>query len=138
MSKKSLMLFLILFIFVFSNYYYFQNLNHSFYEIVYSPSETSVKNFLSNIKTSKYYDDQLAYFSQLNPKIAKDTDRENQKKTDELKKIQELFKKNPNSRDLNVKTAILYFELNNKTEAQKYYKKAQSIDPDIFIKELEN
>jgi len=138
MGKKSLILSLVLFIFVFSNYYYSQNLNKTFYDIVYSPNEANIESFLAKIKFSKYYKGQLSYFSQLNPKIAKDISQNNLKKTIELEKTKELLKKNPSSRDINVKIAILNFELNNLKEAQNYYKKAKQIDPDIFIRELEN
>lgn len=138
MSKKSLILSLVLFIFVFSNYHYSQSLNQNFYEIVYSPTETNIKSFLSKIKTSKYYAGQLAYFSQLNPKIAQEARQNNLKKIAQLKKMQELFKKSPNSRDLNIRTSLLHLELNNRSESKKYYKKAQEIDPDIFIEELED
>jgi tetratricopeptide (TPR) repeat protein len=138
MGKKSLILSLALFIFVFSNYYYSQNLNKTFYDIVYSPNETNIEGFLSKIKFSKYYKGQLGYFSKLNPKIAKDIIQNNLKKTIELEKTKELLKKNPSSRDINVKIAILYFELNNFKEAQNYYKKAKQIDPEILIQELED
>lgn len=138
MTKKSLILSLILFIFVFTNYYFSQSFNQSFFNIVYAPTDKNINDFLQKIKTSKYYSDQLNYFSTLNPKIGAIIIHNNEQKLNEIKKYNEFLGKNPNSRDILLKIAVLNLELGNTKEAEVYYKKAKQIDPEIFIKELES
>lgn len=136
MTKKSLLTIAVLFILIFSNYYYSQKYDTLFFRLALSPSEANIMQFLAKIKTTPYFPAQLNYYTSSNEKVKTKLNSSKQKSQEEIDKYLAKYTKNPNSRDISIKLATLYFENNNIEQARKYYEIAKKIDPEISIREL--
>lgn len=120
------------------NIYSSQDLHPLFFNLVSRQQKTDAVVFLKKIAQTPAFPSQLGLFQKIYG-----ADLVNEVKADELarakerEKLQQVLEKNAKARDILVKLAILYYEDNNHQKAKEYYRKAQTIDPEVKIDQLD-
>lgn len=128
---------LIFFIFVLINVFFGQNLPIIMTSIITQQKYQDVVSFLKIIKDSNDFNSQLNYYKEFYPEIEKEVFLDDQRRDQEIQKLENVLKINNKSCDVLVKLAILYFEKKEFSKAKDYYSKAKKVDPTIKINSLE-
>ncbi len=139
MNKKAFSIAISIFIiFVFINIISSQTISNIFPEISLKQSKNNIILFLINIKSEKYFQNQLSYYQEIYKKDLKSEvfANENHIKA-EINKYEEILKQNSKSKDALIMLSLLNLKLNNKKESNYFYNAAKKIDPETKIKELE-
>ncbi len=119
-------------LFVTLNIYLSQSVSPLFSDITLSNNKEAAITFLKKIKKMPEFNMQFLIFSS---QFGKSIDREVYADTTQNKKqipyYRELLKKNPLSRDVLFKLALLYKVDGNIEVSRSYYKNASQIDPEL-------
>lgn len=116
--------------FVTVNIYASQRFHPLFYKIVLDPDVPAAGQFLSEIRTSPYYQDQRDYFNgEFNDIFQRQLLQERFNQDSQLKKYEEILKMNPKSRDILLGIAFIHYQKGDKERAREFYRRAQEIDP---------
>ncbi len=110
--------------FLLANIIFSQNLSEIFFGLV-NFEKKSVINFLEKIRQEKNFFSQLKFYENIYGKEIKDQvfQKENEKKQ-MIKKLEQVLKKNPKSRDILYSIFLL-------TNDEKYLQQAKAVDPEI-------
>lgn len=135
-SKRQSNFFLIIyyifiFLFLSINIFFSQNISPIFFGLVNNDKKSAVT-FLQKIINHNNFENQLKYFEKIfgsslkNDVFAKKLQREAK-----IKELEQILKKNPQSRDVLYGLYLLNLEKESQKTAEKYLKLAKEIDPEI-------
>lgn len=127
LSVFLLVLFLIL------NLHSSQNISYLYEKLINSNKKATIE-YLKKIKSLSIFQKELKKFTNIFGKsIVKEVFFDDQQRKIKIKKLEEVLKKNPQSRDVLISLAILYQEDGNDQLAKEYLKKAKEVDPILTI-----
>jgi len=94
--------------------------------------KSATVSFLQKIKETKYYMDELKNgVAQYGNTLEKEIDKEEYERNTKINKLEQLLKKNPQSRDVLYSLFLLYHEGGDDSTAQKYLLRVKIVDPSI-------
>ncbi|HLD26878.1 MAG TPA: hypothetical protein VJB63_02905 [Patescibacteria group bacterium] len=140
MSKNRALYICIFLFFVYTilNIYASQQFNSLFFHLVTRQKKDDAVLFLKKIQKTAYFSDQLSVFTRLyGASIQEDLQKETEERDKKISQLEALLEKNKYARDVLIKLALLYYENDHPSRAKNYYQKAQTIDPEININELD-
>lgn len=129
--RKLFLSIVILGFFLILNIYFSQNLSPVFFNLV-NNDKKAVINFLKNIRLSPEFEKQIQYFEDIyGSSIKDDVLEEELHRESEIKKLEQILKKNPQSRDVLYRLYQLHLEKGDNKIAEKYFRLAKKVDPNI-------
>ncbi len=125
-------------LFVILNVLFSQQIHPLYFSLINNDQKSAIQ-FLKDIRFQPEYSSQYQYFTHVFGNTFKDkmitekTDRERM-----IIKYEDILKEHPESKDILLDLALLYYQNGEKQKSFEKYNEAKAIDPGVRVEELED